>query len=118
VANYPEPTDLGPRAMALWEGITSKYTLRIDEMLILHDACREVDLIERMEEQQKKSKLLGTGAQGQPVVAPLVPELRQHRSMLAGLMKQLHLPDVDGRPAQSTTDKARKAANTRWGNVS
>lgn len=111
------PAGLGERAAALWEGVTSKYELRVDELYVLESCCREVDLIDSMVERQKSEDLIGKGSMGQPVAAPLVSELRQHRSTLAALMKQLKLPDEDGRAAQNTSDAARKAANARWGNA-
>jgi|SRR5882757_107301 len=117
---HKPPSGLGDRALELWNGIanSASYSLRIDELLILTDACREVDLIDRMEREQGRGELTATGSQGQPVAAPLIAELRQHRSMVANLMKQLKLPGSgDGRTQQSTTEKARMAANARWGNT-
>ena len=117
---HKPPAKLGDRALELWNGIANSgsYELRIDELLILTDACREVDLIDRMEREQSGGELTAHGSQGQPVAAPLIAELRQHRAMVANLMKQLKLPDTsDGRSQQSTTEKARMAANARWGNT-
>jgi hypothetical protein len=38
-----------------------------------------------------------------------------HRALFANLLKQLKLPDSgDGRAAQTTSEKARMAANIRW----
>lgn len=120
MTKHKPPPRLGDRALDLWNGIagSGSYELRIDELLILEDACREIDLIERMEAEQSSGSLTALGSQGQPVAAPLIAELRQHRAMVAALMRQLKLPDSgDGRAAQSTTEKARMAANTRWGNT-
>jgi hypothetical protein len=114
VTNQPAPPGLGPRAAELWGGVTGKWELRIDEQLILEAACREVDLIEAMIDRQRGEDLIGTGSQGQPVAAPLISELRMHRTTLAGLLKQLKLPDEDGRAAATTSDLARHAANARW----
>jgi hypothetical protein len=63
--------ELGPRAIELWEGVTGKYDLRVDELFVLEAACREVDLIDAMLERQKVEDLIGVGSQGQPVAAPL-----------------------------------------------
>jgi hypothetical protein len=109
------PLRLGDRALGLWRGITDKYSLRVDELYILESACREIDLIDKMEAEQKTSDLVVFGSQGQPVAAPLIAELRQHRTTFANFMKQLKLPDEDGRAAEAVSDAARKAANARWG---
>lgn len=114
MTNQPAPDGLGARAIELWEGVVSRWELRIDELLVLEAACREVDLIDAMEERQKSEDLIGEGSQGQPVAAPLISEMRMHRATLASLLKQLRLPDEDGRAAATTSDLARHAANARW----
>jgi len=116
MAEKPKPPPkLGDRALGLWAGITAKYALRVDELYVLESACREIDLIDAMVERQKSEDLIGVGSMGQPVAAPLVSELRQHRTTFANLMKQLKLPDEDGRADSAASEQARKAANARWG---
>jgi hypothetical protein len=115
VTNQPAPAGLGPRAIELWQGVVSRWDLRIDELLVLEAACHEVDLLDAIMERQKTEDLIGTGSQGQPVAAPLVSEMRMHRATLANLLKQLKLPDTDdGRATATTSDLARRAANARW----
>lgn len=109
------PPKLGDRALELWSGIVGTYSLRVDELYILEAACREIDLIDRMEKEQARDSLIGVGSQGQPVIAPIIPELRQHRTTFANFMKQLKLPDENGERGSDTSEQARKAANARWG---
>lgn len=111
------PVGLSDRAAELWSGVTEKYDLRIDELFVLEAACRQIDLIDDMVERQRSEDLIGTGSQGQDVAAPLVSELRQHRSTFAALLRQLKLPDEDGRAGKSASESARHAANARWGNT-
>jgi hypothetical protein len=55
------------------------------------------------------------GSQGQMVINPLISEVRQHRSVLASLLKQLKIPEVDGAAGQQTrSTQARSAAMSRW----
>jgi hypothetical protein len=64
----------------------------------------------------KGKSLLSVGSQGQPVINPMVPELRQHRATLASLMRQLKLPE-DGDEEKAAGDRssaARAAAQSRW----
>ncbi|MET7731613.1 hypothetical protein ABZT02_09610 [Streptomyces sp. NPDC005402] len=113
----PEPpVDLGVRGVELWRGVLADHELRVDELRVLEDACREVDLIERLEEGLRGAALVVTGSQGQPVANPIVQELRQHRGLVARLLGLLKLPDEEqaGRDAQWRTQRARKAALTRW----
>ena len=113
----PEPpVDLGVRGAELWRGVLADHELRVDELRVLEDACREVDLIERLEEGMRGAALVVTGSQGQPVANPIVQELRQHRALVARLLGLLKLPDEEreGRDAQWRTQRARKAALARW----
>ena len=118
----PRPDDLGDRAGALWDAVTEGYSLRVDEIAILEAACREIDLIDRMEAHQSNDSLFGKGFNGQPVAAPLLQELRAHRMLFARLMGQLKLPNEDGSAQKrsgdwsgNTSEKARAAAAARWG---
>jgi hypothetical protein len=118
MSQHPAPAGLSDHAAALWDGVTSKYALRIDELYVLEEACRELDLIAQMVERQRVEDLIGRGSMGQDVVAPLVSELRQHRSAFAAFMRQLKLPDEPaGGEKPSASESARHAANARWGNV-
>lgn len=108
------PEGLGDKALLVWTEITDEYELRADELRILEDACREVDLVERMEEQLAKESLLSTGSMGQTVAHPLVQELRQHRAVIKSLFGALKLPDDDAQPGERSAS-ARKAAAARWG---
>ena len=107
------PKDLAAAGRKLWKDVTGTYKLRADELLVLESACRESDLIARLDAQMPDEKLIVHGSQGQPVINPLVPELRQHRSTLAGLLRQLKLPDASSTPEARST-AARAAANARW----
>lgn len=107
------PKDLTAKGRTLWREVASSYQLRIDEYRILEDACREADLIDALQEEAKYADTVVEGSQGQPVINPLISELRQHRSTLASLLRQLKLPDpADTAEARSTA--ARSAANARW----
>lgn len=109
------PQGLGPKALEVWTEIAEGYDLRIDELRVLEDACREIDLIERLEEALKDADLIVTGSMGQPVASPLVQELRQHRGVLARLLGWLKLPDEEAPAAGARSASARQAAMARWG---
>lgn len=109
------PVGLGAKAKRVWTEITEAYDLRIDELRVLEDACREIDLIERLESELKGADLVVSGSMGQPVASPLVQELRQHRSVLARLLGWLKLAEVEDPAASSPSASARQAAMARWG---
>lgn len=104
------PRNLAPKTRRFWHEITQKYELRADELRVLEDACREADLIDEMAKAARDAPRIVHGSQGQPVINPLISELRQHRVTLGSLLRQLKLPDdagVDG-------SQQRQAAMARW----
>lgn len=109
-----QPTNLGARGKAFWTEIASKFSLRADERRILEDACREMDLIERMDRELRSAELTIDGSRGQGVVNDLVKEIRQHRALLARLLAALKLPDELAQ-GESRSSSARDAAISRWG---
>lgn len=111
------PNRLGAAGRALWKSIVPTYELRPDEVRLLTDACREADVVQRLEDELANSPLMVTGSQGQLVASPLVSEVRQHRSVLAGLLKALKLPDSPAGAEQKSahvSEQARAAARARW----
>lgn len=103
--------------MKFWTDITHRWELTPSELLVMEAVCREIDLIDRMEAHQREDTLIGIGSQGQPVAAPMVAELRQHRGTLATLLKQLHLPEDDKHSPGAVSAQARAAVNARWARV-
>lgn len=112
----PSPKGLSKAGAALWGDVTKVYELRPDEVRVLEDACRERDLIARLEEQLAQAELLVKGSMGQVVINPLVSELRQHRTTFAALIRQLKLPDEGEGSEQggALSAKNRAAAQARW----
>jgi hypothetical protein len=112
------PSGLGRRGRELWKDIVSGYELRADELELLEHACREVDLLERMQSELESAPMTIQGAYGQVVANPLVSEIRQHRTVLAGILVKLKLTDSAEAAAHSRSarisEAARKAARARW----
>lgn len=104
------PISLGQEGRALWEEITSKYSLRSDELETLRAACGEADLILRIEEELKDAPLTTKGSMGQIVTHPLLTELRQHRVTMAALLRGLKLPDE----TSATVNAQREGGLSRW----
>lgn len=112
------PDGLGDAGLALWRSIVPAYELRPDEVRLLADACREADLVARLEEALTDAPLMVIGSQGQQVINPLMQEVRQHRTVLAQLLKALKLPDSPAgakQKAAAASEQARAAARARWG---
>lgn len=108
-----EPAHLAAKGRELWGQVADCYQLRPDELRVLEDACREADLVERLEVELRDAPLMVKGSMGQMVASPLVSELRQHRATLNTLLKALKLPD-EAPEATDGSGKARAAARARW----
>ena len=111
------PAGMGERALNLWHSIADEYELRPDEYRILEDACRETALVDLLERELKGSDMIMKGSMGQPVVNPLVSEIRQHRNVVKTLLSSLHLPDGasgEDTTVESRSSQARDAAKSRW----
>lgn len=116
------PRRLGPGGRRLWSAVLKEHPiLRPDEARILEDACREADLIDEMEAEQKDASKTTKGSMGQLVAAPLVSELRQHRATLTTLLRALALDRAQAASAADEAVRARDAresalaqAQTRW----
>lgn len=105
------PKGLSATGKKLWRDLTGSFEFRADELATLEAACREADLIARMEDELVDQPLTVTGSTGQLVTHPLVQELRQHRTVMASLFRGLKLPE-DSTSAE--TNQHRSAAQSKW----
>lgn len=110
---YPTPEGLKQSGSTLWQQITEKWELRPDELAVLKGACRVEDRIDTLERELEGAPLMVRGSQGQQVINPIIPELRQYEATKKSLLGALNLPDEQGETPRSVG--ARKAAQSRWG---
>lgn len=107
------PSGLKAAGRRLWKQLTNgDYEFNSAEIRILEDACREADIIDRIEGELGSAALVVSGSQGQPVASPLVQEVRQHRMVFKSLVAALKLPD-DEESSGSESDAARTLAFKR-----
>ena len=111
-----KPVNLGAAGAKLWEKITAGYELRPDQYSILEDACRETDIIARLEADLEDAPLMVKGSMGQAVPNPSLTEIRQHRNSKRALLKdlQLEVKGASGSRDSVVSMQARKAARARW----
>jgi phage terminase small subunit len=109
------PPKLGAPGVRFWKDVVDRYQLRPDELRVLEQACRTLTLLDKMQKTlDKADSLTAVGSMGQPVMHPIVSELRQHRNTLRQLTNQLGLPDEDDSRKTSRSAQARDAVNARW----
>lgn len=104
------PATLGATGKALWKQITGRYELRSDELVTLESACRASDRVLAMES-ERAGVIMTVGSMGQPIVHPLIAEVRAHEAQIAGMLAKLKLPDEESGGA---TNQQRGAAQSRW----
>jgi hypothetical protein len=113
------PTGLGLRGRRLWRHVVDAYEVSPDSREVLVEACRALDVIDRLEAEMRDAPLTVAGSQGQQVAHPLLHELRLWKQTAARLIGQLGLPTLDeleaGVPAgKSRSQMGRDAALARW----
>ncbi len=110
------PRGLDSAGKSLWSSVTDKYDLRVDELVVLEKACRASDRIAKMEAELEGSDFMVKGSMGQPVVNPLVAEIRAHEALVQRLLGGLKLPDDASASGaeQPRSTQARAAAQSRW----
>lgn len=92
------PRGLKPRGRTFWKELHAAFDLTQDphRRVIAEDACREIDLIDRLQKIVDDAEDIRVrGSQGQPVAMPELAELRQHRALLSQLLARLALPDTE-----------------------
>jgi hypothetical protein len=111
------PKGLQTAGKRFWREMNQTYEFDVDRLVILEQACRELDLIERLQDIVSEADSLRTrGSQGQEVSIPEVGAVKEHRSLLNTLIKSLDLPSEDADNGKMTRSEAgRKAAMARWG---
>lgn len=113
--------DFGPAGARLVESITATFDFSEEpgKLAILARAARTADTIAALEAEAATQPLTAKGSMGQEVISPLISEARAQTSLLDRLLKSLQLPDSDedtAAKAEQRQRRARKAAQTRWGN--
>lgn len=94
------PAGLGLSGVRLWESVADGFDLDVHEQLLLLQACRTADLLDRLSEQASSSPLTTRNAKGDEVTNPVVTEHRQQSLVLARLLASLRMPsgESDERP--------------------
>lgn len=106
------PSGLGPRGLAFWQAVVDAYSLAADEVEVLIEVCRHLDLLDRLE---------AALAEGGPVLPsgklhPAVNALRSARSEARALLAMLGLPQAGGGVVRGgRAQAASRAARSRWG---
>ena len=83
------PDDLAATGTKLWRTMLIDYDLTASELVILHEAARTSDELDRLAAALVTAELTVKGSMGQPVSSPLLDDVRRHRDTLGKLLGQL-----------------------------
>lgn len=91
---------MGESGARLWESVVVQYDLDVHEELLLLQACRTADLLDRLARRADGAELTVINAKGEQVTAPWITEHRQQSIVLARLLASMRMPsgEEDGRP--------------------
>jgi hypothetical protein len=94
------PDGLDESGIRLWESVADDFDLDVHEQLLLLQACRTADLLDRLARRAEGAELTVFNAKGEQVTAPWITEHRQQSLVLARLLASLRMPsgEEDGRP--------------------
>lgn len=87
----PPPPHLVPRARDLWLSVTEEYELQDWQIELLQQACETLEVIAKAALAVQEHGLTYNDRFGAPHARPEVAELRQSRTLLRGLLRDLKL---------------------------
>ncbi|MEV6398153.1 hypothetical protein AB0M39_25845 [Streptomyces sp. NPDC051907] len=105
------PDGLEESGTRLWESVAGEFDLDVHEQLLLLQACRTADLLDRLSLQACRAPLTVENAKGDKVANPLVTEHRQQSLVLARLLASLRMPSGE----EESRPQRRGAARGSYG---
>ncbi|MGW8953032.1 hypothetical protein [Streptomyces sp. NPDC055709] len=88
----PAPADLGESGARLWDAALADQEFDVHEELLLLQACRTADLLDRLSSAARRGDLTVKNGKGDQVANPVVTEHRQQSLVLARLLASLRMP--------------------------
>lgn len=91
------PSDLPQdgRGRRFWDRVTAEHVLRPDEVELLCEAARMLELADRLREVVDDDGPLTSGSRGQLTTHPALTELRLLRQELRHHLRELDLPEPE-----------------------
>ena len=104
----PAPRDLRTSGKTLWRNIIGAYVLDSAEVVLLHQLCRSVDVLDRLHADLAEMGVTVSGSTGQPRANPMLNEIREQVKIIDRLQQALALP-LTGENAGVRRSASRKA---------
>lgn len=95
-----KPSGLDESGARLWESVAGAFDLDVHEQLVLLQACRTADLLDRLSLEASRGPLTVVNAKGDRISNPVIVEHRQQSLVLARMLASLRMPsgEEDERP--------------------
>lgn len=107
------PAGLQTAGVALWRAVTVEYEIDQHELLLLREACRCADRLERLAVEAAAGSVTVTNVKGDLTAHPALVEARQQSLTLARLLASLRLPS--GEETGERRPQRRGAARGSYG---
>ena len=107
------PAGLQTAGVALWRAVTIEYEIDQHELLLLREACRCADRLDRLAVEAAAGSVTVTNVKGDLTAHPALVEARQQSLTLARLLASLRLPS--GEETGERRPQRRGAARGSYG---
>lgn len=108
------PVGLGLRGSAFWRELHEALEFEPKESALVLEACRVLDVIDELVGVLERDGSMTKGSAGQPVVHPVVAEIRQQQQTFGRLMGLVRLPEDEQAADRFRTARAKAGAAARW----
>jgi hypothetical protein len=105
----PAPSDLLRSGKALWRSTVGSYVLDPAEVVLLHQLCRAVDVLDRLHADLAEMGAVTMGSAGQPRENPVPGGIREQVKLVDRFKQALALP-LTGESAGVRRSSSVKAA--------
>ncbi len=107
------PAELGVSGRRLWDAALADQEFDVHEELLLMEACRTVDLLDRLAAEAATGELTVMNQKGDRIANPVVVEARQQKLVLARLLASLRLPSGEAGERPQRRGAARGSYGVR-----
>lgn len=107
------PAELGVSGRRLWDAALADQEFDVHEELLLMEACRTADLLDRLAAEAAAGELTVTNQKGDRIANPVVVEARQQKLVLARLLASLRLPSGEAGERPQRRGAARGSYGVR-----
>jgi hypothetical protein len=109
------PVGLADAGRALWQQVTRRYALRVDELRVLEEAAHLADELATLNAALTGAQAMVPGPRGRMQPNPLLEEARRHRAVYLRALGALGLASADEQGDVRERSRAGRAlARQRW----